>query len=172
MLWAIWWPTSTRRASATIIPGHGGGPRPLYTAAERECILARACRAPDWEQDGTATWSLSTLRQAIWPELSKVSTYTLWCVLHEAGSSWQKSRTWCDTGRVQRPRKRESPLSPTPTERRKKLIETAHRLGASLGLAVWNQDEAGPYQSIPSRGRVGSRLTSRMSMCAAAWPRC
>ena len=40
-----------------------------------------------------------------------------------------------------------------PTRRRKKkLIETAHREGARLGLAVWNQDEAGPYQAIPQPG--------------------
>jgi len=32
------------------------------------------------------------------------------------------------------------------------LIEDAHRLGASLGLAVWNEDEAGPYQAIPQPG--------------------
>jgi DDE superfamily endonuclease len=28
----------------------------------------------------------------------------------------------------------------------------AHREGARLGLAVWNQDEAGPYQAIPQGG--------------------
>ncbi len=32
------------------------------------------------------------------------------------------------------------------------MIEDAHRLGAGLGLAVWNQDEAGPYQAIPQPG--------------------
>ncbi len=32
------------------------------------------------------------------------------------------------------------------------LIERAHQLGERLGLAVWNEDEAGPYQTIPSPG--------------------
>lgn len=32
------------------------------------------------------------------------------------------------------------------------MIEDAHRLGAGLGLAVWNEDEAGPYQAIPQPG--------------------
>jgi DDE superfamily endonuclease len=32
------------------------------------------------------------------------------------------------------------------------LIEAAHREGEGLGLVVWNQDEAGPYQAIPQGG--------------------
>jgi hypothetical protein len=32
------------------------------------------------------------------------------------------------------------------------LIERAYRLGETLGLAVWTQDEAGPYQAIPQPG--------------------
>src|SRR3982751_2308767 len=38
--------------------------------------------------------------------LPTISTYTIWQVLHHAGRSWQKSRTWCDTGVVVRKRKR------------------------------------------------------------------
>ena len=34
-----------------------------------------------------------------------VSTYTIWRTLHEAGLSWQKSRTWCETGIAMRKRK-------------------------------------------------------------------
>jgi hypothetical protein len=32
------------------------------------------------------------------------------------------------------------------------LIEDAYRLGAALGLAVWAQDEAGPFQTVPYPG--------------------
>lgn len=32
------------------------------------------------------------------------------------------------------------------------LIERAYQLGEQLGLAVWNEDEAGPYQTIPYPG--------------------
>jgi hypothetical protein len=34
----------------------------------------------------------------------------------------------------------------------KELIERAYRLGEALGLLVWCQDEAGPYQAIPRPG--------------------
>ena len=95
-----------REGVAAVVPGHGGGAQVQYTAREREQILAQARRTPDREQDGTATWSLSTLQRALRQEsLPGVSTYTIWRVLHEAGLSWQRSRTWCDTGAVQRRRK-------------------------------------------------------------------
>ena len=89
-----------------VLPGQGGGPVPKYTAKQRERILAEARRIPDREQDGTATWSLTTLRRALRnKDLPAVSRHTIWCVLHEAGLSWHKDRTWCDTGTVQRRRK-------------------------------------------------------------------
>jgi len=91
---------------AAVVPRHGGGPAPIYTAAERESILSCARRPPDREQDGTATWSLTALQRALRPEMLQVSTYTIWCVLRGAGLSWQGSRTWCDTGTAQRLRRR------------------------------------------------------------------
>ena len=95
---------------AAVVPGHGGGPRPVYGPEQRERILTHARRAPDREQDGTATWSLVTLQQALRADLAgvsplKFSTYTIWCVLRGAGLSWQKSRTWCQTGQVRRVRR-------------------------------------------------------------------
>jgi transposase len=97
-----------REGLAALAPRHGGGPAVEYGPAERERILAEVRRAPDREQDGTATWTLSTLQRALRQAsdgLPKVSTYTIWRVLHEAGCSWQKSRTWCETGKVKRKRK-------------------------------------------------------------------
>jgi len=95
-----------REGMAAVVPGHGGGARVQYAAREREQILAQARRTPEREQEGTATWSLSTLQRALRQQgLPGVSTYTIWRVLHEAGLSWQKSRTWCETGAVQRRRK-------------------------------------------------------------------
>jgi DDE superfamily endonuclease len=38
-------------------------------------------------------------------------------------------------------------------KRKKKLIERAYREGEQLGLAVWAQDEAGPYQTRPYPGQ-------------------
>lgn len=54
-----------REGLAALEPGHGGGRRPTYAASERERILAEARREPDREEDGIATWSLSTLRRAL-----------------------------------------------------------------------------------------------------------
>ena len=93
---------------AAIAPGHGGGAVVVYAEAARARILAEVRRAPDRETDGTALWSLSTLRRALRaaPDgLPGVSEYTIWCVLRGAGRHWQRSRSWCETGVVLRPRK-------------------------------------------------------------------
>jgi len=91
---------------AAVVPGHGGGPKAVYGPQQRERILAHARRAPDRERDGTATWSLGCLQRALCEDLPGVSTYTIWCVLRGAGFSWQKGRTWCETGASQRLRRR------------------------------------------------------------------
>ena len=94
--------------TAALTPRHGGGRRPTYGPEARARIAAEAARAPTPEDDGTATWSLSTLRRTLRaaPDgLPKVSTYTIRRVLHESGSSYQRTRTWCPTGRALRRRK-------------------------------------------------------------------
>jgi transposase len=85
----------------------GGRPPLLYGAAQRHRILDTARRPPDREQDGTATWSLSTLQRVLRrePGLERLSTYTILSVLHDAGLTWQRDRTWCKTGTAQRQRK-------------------------------------------------------------------
>jgi transposase len=93
---------------SAIARKHGGGPKPKYAVVERERILAEARRLPDPEQDGTACWSLMTLRQALRKAtdgLPKVSTYTIRAVLQEAGFRWPHTRSWCETGQVLRKRK-------------------------------------------------------------------
>jgi transposase len=90
-----------------VLPRHGGGPVPRYSHQERERILAAARRPPERAHDGTATWSLTTLQRALRtaPDgLPHISTYTIWVVLHEAGLTWQRSRSWCATGTVKRKR--------------------------------------------------------------------
>jgi transposase len=96
-----------REGLAAIEPRHGGGPPVIYGIEQRQRILAEFERPPDREKDGTATWSLSLLQQALRqaPDgLPAVSTYVIWCVLHGAGWTWQKDRTWCKTGVVVRKR--------------------------------------------------------------------
>ena len=86
----------------------GGRPPTQYGPEERDRILAEFRRPPDRERDGTAAWSLNTLQRALRraPDgLPKVSTYTIWAVLHDAGITWQRDRTWCDTGVAIRKRK-------------------------------------------------------------------
>jgi transposase len=87
----------------------GGRPPTQYGPEERDRILAEFWRPPDREQDGTGAWSLNTLQRALRRAadgLPKVSTYTIWAVLHDAGITWQRDRTWCDTGVALRKRKR------------------------------------------------------------------
>jgi hypothetical protein len=50
---------------AALTPRHGGGRSPAYDQAARERILREVKRSPTPEADGTATWSLSTLRKAV-----------------------------------------------------------------------------------------------------------
>jgi transposase len=89
--------------------GHGGGPVIDYGPEQEQRILREFARTPDREQDGTATWSLTTLQRALRtaPDgLPSVSTWTILRVLHAAGYRWQHSRTWCPTGTAKRKRKR------------------------------------------------------------------
>lgn len=87
----------------------GGGAKPTYGMGEREQIVAQARRCPQPARDGTATWSLQLLQRALRKSdpqhLGRISTYTIWAVLHEAGLQWGRTRSWCDTGSARRKRK-------------------------------------------------------------------
>jgi transposase len=99
---------SNAEGTAALDPRHGGGQPRRYDREAAERVLREARRQPTPEADGTATWSLSTLRKALRsaPDgLPGVSTYTIWRVLREANSSHQRGRTWCPTGTVLRVRK-------------------------------------------------------------------
>ncbi|WP_415813133.1 helix-turn-helix domain-containing protein [Deinococcus marmoris] len=111
----------------------GGRPPILYGAAERHRILdtarrppvvrpSSARRPPDRAQDGTATWSLTTLQRVLRrePGLERLSTYTILSVLHDAGLTWQRDRTWCDTGAAQRQRKASVVVTTDPDTEAKK----------------------------------------------------
>jgi transposase len=97
-----------RDGLAALTARPGGRPPLRYGPAEAERILREVRRAPDRAQDGTATWSLTTLQRALRraPDgLPTVSTFTIRRVLRAAGLSWQRDRTWCETGAVKRKRK-------------------------------------------------------------------
>ncbi len=91
-----------------LTPRHGGGRPRTYDPTARERILREARREPTPEADGTASWSLSTLKgslRAAPDGLPKIATSTLWQMLLEAGLSYQCTRTWCPTGSAIRQRK-------------------------------------------------------------------
>ncbi len=156
-----------RQGLTAIEPRHAGGPAVLYDAAAKERILREFHRQPDRERDGTATWSLTTLQRALRraPDgLPFVSTYTIWLVLHEAGLSWQRDRSWCTTGVALRRRKRggvvvEVEVHDPDAVAKKALLEQAYTAAARFGLAVWGMDEAGPYQAVPQPGVCWQPLT-------------
>ena len=97
-----------REGMQAVEPRRGGGGRPKYGPRERERILAEVRRTPDPERDGTATGSLTLLRRVLRtaPDgLPAVSAYTIRAVLWEAGWSWLRTRSWCETGTAKRKRK-------------------------------------------------------------------
>ncbi|CDS49827.1 Mobile element protein [Polaromonas sp. CG9_12] len=75
-------------------------------------------------------------------------------MLHASGYRWLAVRSWCETGKVVRRRRAGTVKVTDPdAEAKKNLIERAYREGESLGLAVWTQDEAGPYPTRPMPGQ-------------------
>jgi transposase len=97
-----------REGLVALDPRHGGGHEPTYDTAARDRILREAARVPTPEADGTAAWSLTILRRVLRaaPDgLPRVSTFTIWQVLHGAGYTFQRTRTWCPTGTAVRRRK-------------------------------------------------------------------
>jgi transposase len=84
----------------------GRGRKPTYDTTARTRIVSTAQRAPDRRTDGTATWSLSTLQRRLRQDgLPHLGATTIRRVLEDAGSSYQRTRTWCPTGTAQRKRK-------------------------------------------------------------------
>jgi len=91
-------------ASLSIAAGRGG--KPKYTSQQKARILAEVQRTPDRTEDQTATWSLSLLRKALRAtDLPDIAHETIRQVLHEAGYTFQRTRTWCRTGYALRVRK-------------------------------------------------------------------
>ena len=95
-----------RHGLAALRTAPGRGRKRTYPPAARARIVATAQRPADRRSDGTATWSLSTLQRTLrrshFPQLG---ASTIRRVLHDAGSSYQRARTWCPTGTAERKRK-------------------------------------------------------------------
>jgi len=84
----------------------GAGRKATYTSEQRARIIAEVQREPDRKADQTATWSLMTLRAALRKtDLPEIAAETIREVLHEAGYSYLRTRTWVHTGSALRVRK-------------------------------------------------------------------
>lgn len=95
-----------RQGLAALDIGAGRGRKPTYDAAARAQVVATPQHAPERRQNGTATWSLSTLQRALRVgQYPRIGTSTIRRVLEQAGSSYQRTRSWCPTGTAQRVRK-------------------------------------------------------------------
>ena len=91
---------------AALWVARGRGRKVTSTSAQRTRILAEVQRDADRDADQTATWSLMTLRRALRKEaLPDIAAETIREVLHEAGYSYQRTRSWCRTGYALRKRK-------------------------------------------------------------------
>src|SRR2546425_13111527 len=106
--------------------------QPSAPVSHKNCIAP-----PTRKEDGTATWSLTLLRRALRaaPDgLPRVSPFTIIHTLHEAGYSWQRSRSWCQTGKTLHRSKdgevfaRFDPLS----QKKQAVIERAYQLAERL----------------------------------------
>lgn len=84
---------------AALVIAAGRGRKPTFTSEQQARIIAEVRRPPDREVDQTATWSLMTLRRALrQTDLPEIAAETIRQVLHEAGYSYQRTRTWVRTG--------------------------------------------------------------------------
>ena len=76
---ARWVAGFNRDGPGATLPRHGGGPRSATPTMSSDAS-GRGRAGPDRDRDGTATWSLSTLRAALrraGDGLPTVSTYTI-----------------------------------------------------------------------------------------------
>ena len=84
----------------------GRGRKPTYDPTARARVVATAQRAPERKPDGTGTWSLSTLERTLRREaFPRLGATPIRRVREDAGSSYQKTRTWCPTDTAERKRK-------------------------------------------------------------------
>ena len=107
----------------------GRGRRPTYDSAARTRILQKVQTPPNREQDGTASWSLSTLQRSLRAEeggLETIGATTIKEVLYQAGYSYQRTRSWCPTGTALRKRKQGVVTVIDPDMEEKNVVSSGH----------------------------------------------
>ncbi len=92
---------------AALEPRHGGGSGAVDGPVERERIVRAVRRTPERSVERSAQGSLPLLQRVLQTALDGFPALridTLWRVLHAAGLSWQRNRSWCETGQAVRQR--------------------------------------------------------------------
>ena len=156
----------------------GRGRKPTYTSEQQVRILAELQREPDRKADQTATWSLMTLRQALrQTDLPEIAAETIRQVLHEAGYSYQRTRSWVRTGYALRKRKSGTVTTydgdtPEKKDASSKRTSRQKRRGSCSSMRM----KRGPIRPSRSLGRRGSPKAtprcSRMNTSGEAPPNC
>jgi transposase len=167
-----------RRGLAALNIAPGRGPKASYDPAARAQIVATAQRPPDRRDDGTATWSLTTLQRTLRREaLPAIGATTVRRVLRTAGSSYQRTRTWCPTGTALRKRK-EGVVRVVDPETEVKRGGSSGPIGRRRRRACKSGVKMKPGHTRRSRNRGrdgGGRATqrgSRTSTSGVAPPSC
>ncbi|HEY1353861.1 MAG TPA: helix-turn-helix domain-containing protein [Ktedonobacteraceae bacterium] len=163
---------------AVLATAAGRGRKPTYTSEQRARIVAEVQREPDRKKDQTAIWSLMLLRDALRKsDLPQIGAETIREVLHDAGYSSQRTRTWCRTGYALRKGK-----SGTVTV---SDLETPEKKDGSNGpaskrkrteLSNSMKTKLDPLRPFPSLGLRGNQKViprrSPMSTSVGAPPKC
>ena len=148
---ARWVAGFNRDGLAAVVPHHGGGHRVHYGEAEQRGPNAGA--RPGWHGDLVAD-----------DAAGRAAPGRGWPARHQHLHGW--SRPACGRvqlaegaelvrngrGCAQAPARRSCHRHRSGCRGKKGLIERAYTLGASLGLAIWCEDEAGPFQAVPQPG--------------------
>jgi transposase len=136
----------------------GRGRKPTYDGEARVQIVATAQRAPERREDGTATWSLSTLQRTLRrDQYPRIGTSTIRRVLEAAGSSYQRTRSWCPTGTARGSGRAAS--SRWSTRRRRK--KGPDRASVWFGGGGWTGALVpGRSGSLPDSALSGSRMAT------------
>ena len=95
-----------QKGLAALLIAPGRGRKETYRAQQRGQILEEVQREPERKADQTASRSLSRLQRSLRRSgLPRIGRETIRLALHEAGYSYQRTRTWVRTGYALRKRK-------------------------------------------------------------------
>jgi len=120
-------------------------------------------------KDGTATWSLKTLRAALQKHrrLTQAERRYDPDVLLESGYSWQQSRSWCETAQRCARENAEGYRDRSDTEP-KKVNRASLSAGQGAEVPVWTKMKLDPINQAVFGTKLQVEVTrsnNRMNMC-------